>query len=121
MHALRGVLRDYEVSLGQKVNLGKSSVYFGPGCKENLKNTLRSEIGISSGALSERYLGLPTVVDRSKDGCFKYITDRSWIKVNGMKGQGMSKADSEGDLGNICVASCPCLSYELFPINKEIM
>jgi hypothetical protein len=41
MHALRGVLRDYEVSSGQKVNLGKSSVYFGPGCEENMKNTLK--------------------------------------------------------------------------------
>jgi hypothetical protein len=87
MRALRGVLRDYEVSSGQKVNLGKSLVYFGPGCKEILKNTLKTEIGISSEALSERYLGLPTVVGRSKDGYFKYTTDRSWSKVNGLKGQ----------------------------------
>jgi hypothetical protein len=76
LQALMGVLQDYEVSSGQKVNLGKSSVYFGPGCDEDLKNSLKADIGISSEALSERYLGLPTVVRRSKDGCFKYITDR---------------------------------------------
>jgi hypothetical protein len=70
------VLQDYEVSSGQKVNLGKSSVYFGLGCDEDLKNSLKADIGISSEALSERYLGLPIVVRRSKDGCFKYITDR---------------------------------------------
>jgi hypothetical protein len=56
------------VSSGQKVNLGKSSVYFGPGCEEDLKNTLKADIGISSEA---RYLGLPTVVGRSKRWLFQ--------------------------------------------------
>jgi hypothetical protein len=115
MRALRGVLRDYEVSSGQKVNLGKSSVYFGPGCEENLKNTLKSEIGISSEALSERYLGLPTVVGRSKDGCFKYITDRSWSKVNGLKGEGMSKAAKGTLVKSVlqAVLACPMSCFQL--------
>jgi hypothetical protein len=88
---LKNILKDYEVSSGQRVNLQKSSIYFGPGCNETLKNELKQDIGISSEALSERYLGLPTVVGRSKDGTFKYISDRAWGKVKGLKGQGMSK------------------------------
>jgi hypothetical protein len=118
MHALRGVLRDYEVSSGQKVNLGKSSVYFGLGCGENLKNTLKSKIGISSEALSKHYLGLPTVVGRSKDGCFKYITDRSWSKVNGLKGQGVSKA-AKGTLVKSVLQAVPAFPMNCFQLTKK--
>ena len=34
-------------------------------------------VGIQSEALSERYLGLPTLVGRSKDSTFKYVTECS--------------------------------------------
>jgi hypothetical protein len=54
-------------------------------------------MGISCEALSERYLGLPTVVGRSKNGSFGYITDRTWNKVKGLKGQGLSK-EAKGTL-----------------------
>jgi hypothetical protein len=118
LQALRGVLQDYEVSSGQKVNLGKSSVYFGPGCDEELKNSLKSNIGISSEALSERYLGLPTVVGKSKDGCFKYITDRTWNKVNGLKGQGMSKA-AKGTLVKSVLQAVPAFPMSCFQLTKK--
>jgi hypothetical protein len=68
MQTLRSVLQDYELSSGQKVNLQNSSIYFGPGCRPELKTELENSIGISCEALSERYLGLPTVVGRSKNG-----------------------------------------------------
>jgi hypothetical protein len=90
-NTLKKVLQDYEISSGQKVNLQKSSLFFGPGCTQDQKAELKRNIGISCEALSECYLGLPTVVGRSKEGCFKYITERSWGKVKGWKGQGMSK------------------------------
>jgi hypothetical protein len=90
-NTLKKVLQDYEISSGQKVNLQKSSLFFGPGCTQDQKAELKRNIGISCEALSECYLGLPTVVGRSKEGCFKYITERSWGKFKGWKGQGMSK------------------------------
>jgi hypothetical protein len=93
LQTLKRVLHDYGISSGQRVNLHKSSIFFGQWCNDEVKNSLKSEIGISCEALSECYLGLPTVVGRSKDGCFKHSRERSWGKVKGVKGQGMSKAD----------------------------
>jgi hypothetical protein len=75
--ALRRILHDYEISSGQRVNLQRSSIFFGPGCGEDQREQLKGDIGIASEALTERYLGLPTVVGRSKDGCFQYLTERS--------------------------------------------
>jgi hypothetical protein len=61
MQSLKSVLQNYELSSAQKVNLSKSSIFFGPGCRPELKAELKNTIGISCEALSERYLGLPTV------------------------------------------------------------
>ena len=52
-------------------------------------------MGIQSEALSEKYLGLPTQVGRSKEGTFKYLTESSKKKVGGYKGQGLSKKARE--------------------------
>jgi hypothetical protein len=93
--ALSKVLRVYEEGSGQKVNKQKSSVFFGKGCQAAAKSELLDIIGITCDALSEKYLGLPTVVGRSKDGAFKHITERSWGKVHGWKGQGLSMEGKE--------------------------
>ena len=50
---------------------------------------------IDSEAVSWKYIGLPTVVCRSKEGCFKYIGERSSAKVSHCKGQGLPKKGRE--------------------------
>src|SRR4051812_12813684 len=39
--ALRSILHDYEVASGQKVNLQKSSIFFGKDCTDGVKSTLK--------------------------------------------------------------------------------
>jgi TPR repeat protein len=95
MDALKAVLEQYEECSGQKVNLQKSSIFFGKKCGEYYKRMLKSRIGIACEALSKCYLGLPTLVGRSKQGAFKHLTGRSRGKVSGWKGQGISMAGKE--------------------------
>jgi hypothetical protein len=95
MGALKSILQTYEQSSGQKVNFQKSSIYFGKGCGDQARASLKASVGIACEALSEKYLGLPTVVGRSKEGAFKNLTERSHGKVGGWKGQGLSKAGKE--------------------------
>jgi hypothetical protein len=81
--------------LGGKVNLQKSSIFFGDGYTKEIKDDLKRALGVESESLSERYLGLPTVVGKSKDGCFQYIIERSRAKFSGWNGQGLSKKGKE--------------------------
>jgi hypothetical protein len=118
MQTLKRVLHDYEVSSGQRVNLQKSSVFFGSGCNENLKAGLKQQIGIGCEALSERYLGLPTVVGRSKEGCFQYLTERTWGKVRGLKGQGMSK-EGRSTLVKSVLQAVPGFAMSCFQLAKK--
>jgi hypothetical protein len=118
MQTLKRVLTDYEVSSGQRVNLQKSSIFFGPGCNDGLKEQVKRDIGIACEALSERYLGLPTVVGKSKAGCFQYLTDRSWGKIKGWKGQGMSKA-GRGTFIKSVLQAVPAYAMSCFQLTKN--
>jgi hypothetical protein len=117
MKAVRSVLSKYEVSSGQKVNYMKSSIYFGKGCEEASRQELKSIIGITCEALSEKYLGLPIVVGRSKGGSFKSLTDRSRSKVSGWKGQGLSKAGKEVLVKSV-LQSVSTYAMGCFQLNK---
>jgi hypothetical protein len=113
VQTLRSILQNYEVSSGQRVNLQKSAILFGPGCDPNFKVSIKNEMGISCEALSERYLGLPTVVCRSKNGSFGYITDHTWNKVKGLKGQGLSK-EAKGTLVKSFLQAVPAYPMSCF-------
>ena len=119
MHTLRDILLKYERASGQKVNMQKSSIYFGKGCGDDLKDALEGEIGISSKALIERYLGLPTQVGRSKEGTFKYVTESSKGKVTGWKGQGMSKKAREV-LVKSGLQATPTFTMSCFHLTKKM-
>ena len=76
-------------------------------------------IGIQTEALNKRYLGLPTVVGKSKDGTFKYVTECSKGKVSGWKGQGLSKAAREV-LVKSGLQSTPTFTMSCFQLTKKM-
>jgi ribonuclease HI len=76
-------------------------------------------IGISCEALSEKYLGLPTVVGRAKNGAFKNLPERSWGKVKGWKGQGLSKAGKETLVKSVLQA-VPTYTMGCFQLTKSM-
>lgn len=119
MQALKEVLQAYEAASGQKVNRQKSSIFLGTGCEPELKANLKQIIEIDSEALSEKYLGLPTVIGRSKEGAFKHLKERSWAKVHGWNGQGLSKAAREVLVKSVLQAQ-PTYSMSCFRFPKKL-
>ena len=117
--ALKSVLHQYEECSGQRVNLQKSSIYFGKGCSVESRPPLKDVIGIQCEALSERYLGLPTVVGRSRNEVFQYLYDRSLGKVKGLKGQGLSKAGKEILVKSV-LQSVPTYAMRCFQLSKGL-
>jgi hypothetical protein len=117
--ALQSVLHRYEACSGQKVNLHKSSIFFGKGCSEKTKEELKQIMGIQSEAPNEKYLGLPTSVGRSKNGAFKHILERAWIKVQGWK-QCPSKAGKEALVKSVLQA-VPAYSMSCFKFTQETL
>ncbi|KAL0283938.1 UNVERIFIED_CONTAM: hypothetical protein Sangu_2475900 [Sesamum angustifolium] len=59
---------------------------------DTLKDTLPTLLGLQREDQQERYLGLPSVVGRSKKGVFSYIRDRVWQRIKGWWERNLSQA-----------------------------
>ena len=59
------------------------------------KHQLMTALGISVEARTEKYLGLPVYMGRSKEKTFTHLKDRVWKKLLGWKEKLLSKAGKE--------------------------
>jgi hypothetical protein len=53
------------------------------GCPNTVKEGVKAALDVHSETLSEKYLGMPSDVGRSKGNAFKYIKDRIWKMIQG--------------------------------------
>ncbi|GAU10125.1 hypothetical protein TSUD_418540, partial [Trifolium subterraneum] len=92
---LMKILHTYEIASGQEVNLVKSEVFISrnmsQAVKEDLSRILCVKLVLGTGI----YLGLPSMVGRSKKAIFSYIKDRIWKRINSWRGRALSKAGKE--------------------------
>jgi hypothetical protein len=95
VEALKDTLKTYCDGSGQKINLDKSSVFFGNHCDELIKNRVKSSLGVQSEILNDRYLGMPTTVGRSPTATFNFLYDMIWKRVNGVTDRPLSRAGKE--------------------------
>ena len=93
--ALQHILNLYCGGSGQKINLDKSSIFFGNSCKEEIKNEVKQRLSVYNESLQESYLGMPTEVGRSPTLTFRYLYDRMWKRMNGLSDRPLSRKGVE--------------------------
>jgi hypothetical protein len=89
------VLQIYCDASGQRVNMDKSSIHFGKGCSNQIREDVKNILGVQNKVLSEKYLGMPTDVRNSSNGAFKYLKDRVWKRVQGWIEKSLSSGGKE--------------------------
>ncbi|GAU45877.1 hypothetical protein TSUD_401030, partial [Trifolium subterraneum] len=92
---LMEVLKTYENASGQEINLSKSEVFFSRNISKEAQEDLSRLMGVRHVLGTGTYLGLPSLVGRSKKNTFAYIKDRIWKKINSWRSRPMSKAGKE--------------------------
>lgn len=60
---------------GQRIHLDKCYVFFSKGFSNDLRQEVKNALNVQVEALSDRYLGMPTEIGRSKNGGSKYLKD----------------------------------------------
>ncbi|XP_062020928.1 uncharacterized protein LOC133737377 [Rosa rugosa] len=73
---IRDLLNIYEKAWGQQVNLHKSNVVFSGSMQPHLCVNLARILGVQVVDKHEKYLGIRTLVGRSKSDTFAYIKDK---------------------------------------------
>ena len=85
----------YEASTGQQLNREKTALFFSrnthPGIQESIKQLFGAEVIMQH----EKYLGLPSLVGRSKKNTFQQLKERLANKLSGWKEKFLSNAGKE--------------------------
>ncbi|XP_075633544.1 uncharacterized protein LOC142606010 [Castanea sativa] len=88
-------LQTYAQASSQSINLEKLSIYFSSNTPNCQKEEIKQILGVKEVDRFESYLGLPTLVERSKYHSFSYLKDSVWKKLQGWKGMLLSRARKE--------------------------
>ena len=73
---IQNILQKYELASGQKINLGKTTLFFGKSVSLVSKNAIKNLLGVLKIKEYERYLGLPAMVGRNRKASLNYIKER---------------------------------------------
>ena len=109
------ILSTYERASGQKINFNKSEVSFSRNVESCRKNEILTLFGVREVERHEKYLGLPTVIGRSKKMVFAVLKERVWKKLQGWKEKLLSRAGKEVLLKAV-IQSIPTYMMSLFAI-----
>lgn len=68
--------------LGKQINFQKSKIFFSKNVKKVSQNTLAAHLRVVASLGSDKYLGVSSMIGKSKKSLFKFIKDRVWKKTN---------------------------------------
>ena len=107
-------LQTYANASRQCINFEKSSVFFSSNTSASQKQDILRVLGVQEVDRFDSYLGLPTLVGRTKYYTFSYLKDRIWKKLQGWKGKMLSRAGKE-ILIKAFAQSIPTYTMSVFP------
>jgi hypothetical protein len=110
---LTKILERYEEASGQKLNKTKTSIIFSRNTSQEKRDEISRLSGLCATQCYEKYLGLPTMVGRSRYNSFKSIKDRVWNRLNDWKVKFLSQAGKE-ILIKAVVQAIPTYSMSVF-------
>ncbi|XP_057444455.1 uncharacterized protein LOC130736669 [Lotus japonicus] len=92
---IKAILASYEQASGQVINLDKSMLSCSRNVPENRFHELKQLLNVKAVECYDKYLGLPTIIGKSKTQIFSFVKDRVWKKLKGWKEKSLSKAGRE--------------------------
>jgi len=75
-NTMKQILNQYEEASGQAISLPKSEIFYSRNVQETLENSITNTLGVRAVLGTGKYLGLPSMVGRSKKATFNFIKDR---------------------------------------------
>nr|XP_023887252.1 uncharacterized protein LOC111999356 [Quercus suber] len=92
---IQRLLQVYEASSGQQLNRNKTSLFFSPNTEVGIREDVKNMFGADVIKPHESYLGLPSLVGRSKFNSFAQLKQRVANKVSGWKEKLLTNAGKE--------------------------
>ncbi|KAA3453417.1 reverse transcriptase [Gossypium australe] len=119
VNTVRDIIREYELSTGQKVNYDKSLIYFGSNVKGEVKGDITRILGVRMASSPEKYFSLPMMVGRRKAWAFASFKDRFRKCVDGWSLRYLSMGGKEVFIKSILQAT-PLYAMQCFLFPKTL-
>ncbi|CAL1359850.1 unnamed protein product [Linum trigynum] len=113
------VLNEYEELSGQRVNLAKSAVCFSKNIAMPDQEFLAAVLGVGAVGVHDKYLGLPSLIDRSKMETLRYLEEKLLARLQGWKQRTLSWAARETLIKSIALA-LPLHVMSCFKLPKSL-
>ena len=117
--ALSSILKRYEFSSGQSINLMKSSITFSSKTPESIRARVKSKLGIDKEGGMGKYLGLPETFGRSKRDVFTGMVDNIRQRSQSWTTRFLSGAGKHVMLLSV-LTSLPTYSMSTFKIPSSL-
>ncbi|KAL8094028.1 hypothetical protein AgCh_035786 [Apium graveolens] len=117
--AVRRLLQEYELQSGQAVNFNKSGIFFSSNVRRDKQHELSSILGVQNELKDSKYLGLPSLIGRSKKKVFSFVKERVWKRVQGWSNSKLSRAGKAVMIKNVA-QSIPSYCMSCFLIPKSL-
>jgi hypothetical protein len=95
--------------------MSKSEVFFSRNISMGAQEDLSRIMGVRHVLGTGTYLGLPSMVGRSKKSTFTFVKDRVWKRINSWRGRALSKAGKEVMIKSV-LQSIPSYVMSVYPI-----
>ncbi|XP_050249071.1 uncharacterized protein LOC126696357 [Quercus robur] len=118
-HKLIEILELYEAASGQKVNAEKSSVFFSHNTPQERRCEVLDILGPMQDTRHGKYLGLPSIIGRSKTEVFAEVKEKVGRKLARWKGKLLSIGGKE-ILIKAMVQAIPTYTMSCFLISKGL-
>ena len=95
MQSYHRILMLYERELGEAINFQKSGIFFSTNVSTNSRDLVTSILGVQSHLNIGRYLGLSSLIGKSKREVFGLLKDRLRSRTQGWQNKLLSQAGNE--------------------------
>ncbi|KAL8097756.1 hypothetical protein AgCh_030760 [Apium graveolens] len=113
------LLNVYERASGQKLNRGKSSVFFSSNVLEYNRQAICQILQMGEVGVNSTYLGLPNLLGRNKTTILGYLKDKARSQVNSWNGHFISRSGKEVLIRTVAQA-LPTYAMNVFLLPMEI-
>ncbi|CAJ2660552.1 unnamed protein product [Trifolium pratense] len=117
--AMKNILNTYEAASGQSLNFQKSEIFCSRNVSGDIQNSVATCLGVHAVLGTGKYLGLPSMIGRSKKSIFSFIKDIVWKKINSWSSKTLSKAEREV-LIKYVLQSIPTYFMSIFTIPSSL-
>ena len=118
---LVNILQTYEEASGQKINTNKSFVFLSQDADEGTRSEVKEILGPMLDAHPKKYLGLPSLLGRSKKQIFNEVKERVGKKLMGWKEKKMLSIGGREILIKAVAQAIPTYTMGCFFAPKRVI